>query len=128
MQGKTRFVFGDLTMFGNYGDGAEFGLRIHLDHPDGRLEIATQIEMVDHDRKEPLPPPVLRLGRQEVQSLVDVLWQAGFQPSDWKYPEGQIKELRTRITELKEAKDSHIEDLRKFVECSNSNSAAGAGG
>ena len=128
MQGKVRFACGDMSMFGGYGDpGGEFGLRIHLDRPDGTLEVATTIEMVAHERDDPLPPPVLRLGRQEVQGLIDVLWQAGFKPTHWKYPEGQIEELRIRITELKQARDSHIEDLRKFVECSNSNSDGTAG-
>ncbi len=48
--------------------------------------------------------PTISLGREEIQELMDDMWQAGLRPSS-----------TSSATDLVEAKDQHIGDLREFM-------------
>lgn len=69
------------------------------------LSVAQPVALAFHDvAPEDETTPTLELRRDEVQSLMDELWFAGFRPSN--VPNG---------SDVLNAKDAHIADLRKAL-------------
>lgn len=85
---------------------ADFGRYIqifHFGHRDGKRFVGEKIEIRDVDEGE-LVEPMLRIGRDKAQALMDDLWRCGLRPTEGSGSAGSLA-----------ATEKHLKDMRKIA-------------
>jgi len=91
-----------------------FGYELQLaqKHPDGRVRFAEEVKMAEVPVGQ-VTPSMLHIEHEEVQQLMDMLWNAGIRPSLEDGTTGQRAAMQDHINTLKKHCDTFAEMARK---------------
>ena len=85
------------------------GVRVLVCHTDAEGKVSAVAEPVQFTMRQrgpgtPIGAPTFEFDKASADNLMNALWEAGFRPSGYKSPDGEVRRL-----------EAHLEDMRTLV-------------